>query len=363
MREFKIKGTHLEKIHITAWDNVENPVGVIQIIHGMNSYSKRHAQLAEYFNKQGYIVYAGDLVEHGGTRTVPHNDILHIDSKKGIEKLIESPKKLSIWIKEQHSDLKHIMYGHSLGAAILRYLLAKDYMKYDGAIISGTGYRGFSENRNGLRLARSLKLFRQGKKPSSLLDERVFHKIQLSLAEKVEMNDRMEWLTSDVEQTQINLNDKHLQRRVSVSAYYILFKLMSYVNDAINYKHMNKNTPILFISGEHDPLGEFGVGIIRLANDFVDIGMNSVAVKLYKDGRHEMFNEVNKEEVFSDIIEWIETRNLERNKKEEPVDNDEKIDMSLDEDMDIFEEDFEEEEEDFDDFEDEEEDFDILEEE
>ncbi len=308
MREFKINGQFISNINITVWDSVEEPKGVIQIAHGVNSYAKRYIEFAEFLNTQGYIVYINDHIEHGKTRKKPYNEIFHIDSKNGVELLVDGTKSLSLWIKENHPDIKHFIFGQSLGSLIVRYILSKANVKYDGVVIAGTSHKGLSDIKHGIRLTRLLKMTGKGSKPSELLDKRVFRNMQSSLSEKVDMEHTIEWLTRDKEKTEINLKDEHLLRRISVNAYQAIFKLAYHVSEFVNLKGMDKTTPILFVSGENDPTGEYGVAIIRLVNDFIDLGMNNVQIKMYKEARHELFSEINRDEIFADIVAWFNSQ-------------------------------------------------------
>ena len=66
-----------------------------------------------------------------------------------------------------------------------------------------------------------------------------------------------------------------------------------------------KNLPILLISGEEDPVGEGGRGVRRAMEDLQETGCTNVAMQLYPGARHELFHEINREEVFSDIVDWV----------------------------------------------------------
>ena len=68
---------------------------------------------------------------------------------------------------------------------------------------------------------------------------------------------------------------------------------------------MNKKTPVLFIAGGEDPVGERGEGVKRAAQAFKDAGIQDVSLKLYPGARHEILLETNREEVFGDVVAWI----------------------------------------------------------
>ena len=71
---------------------------------------------------------------------------------------------------------------------------------------------------------------------------------------------------------------------------------------------MPKALPVYFLSGAMDPVGANGAGVKTVAQQFRDAGMKDVTVKLYEGGRHEMFNEINRDEVTADLIDWLKVK-------------------------------------------------------
>ena len=91
----------------------------------------------------------------------------------------------------------------------------------------------------------------------------------------------------------------------TTSFYYELIRGLWKINKRENLEKIPKNLPIFMFAGDKDPVGKFGKGIIRLYNDYKELGISDLKYKLYKNGRHEMLNEKNKDEVIQDLIEWI----------------------------------------------------------
>jgi alpha-beta hydrolase superfamily lysophospholipase len=78
-----------------------------------------------------------------------------------------------------------------------------------------------------------------------------------------------------------------------------------YIQQKKNLANMKKDLPVYFIAGQEDPVGSYGKGVEQAARHFRKAGMINVALKLYPDCRHEILNELNKEEVYSDVIRWL----------------------------------------------------------
>jgi len=70
-------------------------------------------------------------------------------------------------------------------------------------------------------------------------------------------------------------------------------------------RKIRKDLPILFISGDEDPVGNYSKGVWKIAKGYDQIGLNNIKVCLFEDGRHELLHELNKDEVFSAIYKWI----------------------------------------------------------
>ena len=90
----------------------------------------------------------------------------------------------------------------------------------------------------------------------------------------------------------------------TTSYYYDLIRGLWKINEKENLKLIPKDLPVLIFAGDKDPVGDFGKGIIRLYECYKDLGIENLRYKLYKDGRHEMLNESNKDEVIEDILKW-----------------------------------------------------------
>jgi len=55
-------------------------------------------------------------------------------------------------------------------------------------------------------------------------------------------------------------------------------------------------------------VGDMGRGVEKVAGMLRKAGCRDVTVKLYPGGRHEMFNEINKDEVLADLLAWLESK-------------------------------------------------------
>jgi alpha-beta hydrolase superfamily lysophospholipase len=86
-----------------------------------------------------------------------------------------------------------------------------------------------------------------------------------------------------------------------------MFEGMLYMSDSYNLLMMKKDTPVLFISGDDDPVGEYGEGVLRAYGAFKNAGMTAAKIILYPGAKHELICETNKLEIMNDVLNWIES--------------------------------------------------------
>ena len=117
---------------------------------------------------------------------------------------------------------------------------------------------------------------------------------------------RFDWISSDKEEVKKHLNDEKVNFIFTTAGFIDLFHLVSLANSRMVSKTIPKELPILFMSGCKDPIGENGLGVKRAYELYKNIGIKDTEIKLYKDDRHELLNELNKKEVYEDILKWLE---------------------------------------------------------
>ena len=301
MIQKKIKDVFRNELHLYIWDNVENPKGVIQIVHGINEHGLRYCSFAEYLNLKGYIVYLHDQLSQGKSRTEKDQDVVYFD-KNGIDSLEFGVIAVYDEIVADYPDLNIYAIGHSLGAGVLRACLIDDVVSYKKVILNGTGKSSTKGMGFIIFVGGLIKLF-GSKKPSNLFDG-MFRETQYKLKEKVEMDHFIEWLTRDKGQNEIDKLDKYLYIRLSVSVFVDIIKLFKYVNTKRNIAKIKRDNVFLLISGTHDPATNFSIETSELNDRFVSLGIDSTLYQNF-EGRHDSFQETNKLEIYEKVVEFL----------------------------------------------------------
>lgn len=303
MKEFKVLDNRQNKLHTYLFDDVREIKGIVQILHGINEHGLRYKDFASFLNEHGYMVYVHDHVSQGYSRTEEDKENNTVDfGKHGKDVLLDGCNAVRKRIKEDFPHSPIYLFGHSLGSMIARYYLIKEENEYEKIIINGGGLSDTKGLGMGLFIGNVLKLFK-AKKPSNFFDN-TFRQTQLKLNEKVQIDHFIEWLTRDKEYTEVNKQDPFLYIRLTTRVFVDMLGLIKIINNHNNILNSHLDCEIMLLSGSHDPATNFGEDTLRLHEAFLQSGFKS-RVKIYPEGRHDTVQELNKEEVFQDILDFI----------------------------------------------------------
>ena len=193
-----------------------------------------------------------------------------------------------------------------MGSFIARKLTLDYPDFYNKAIFSGSAYPPKSLLFFGKLLTKIIKFFKGKKAVSKLIQDISIDANPKKLRkDKIISGDKEEWLTRDKKIQEYYKYSKMCGQPFSLQANYDLFNWIQEVNKTKYIKKGNFNQPIFFISGGHDPLSNYGKEINELANKYIDVGYKKIKVKVYPEARHEVLNEVNRNQVYQDVLNFI----------------------------------------------------------
>ena len=292
-----------EKIFYYHW-KTNNPKGIVQIAHGVGEHAGRYKPIASLLQEQGYEVYANDHRVHGNS--VKSKDLLGFyEGGNYFNDAVEDMHELTKIIQQEHSDRKVILFGHSMGSLLSREYVTK-YGKYlDALVLSGTASFMKGLGTVGLAGANITKFFIGRKRSSSTLKSLFFSEFN----KKFKPNrTKVDWISRDDKQVDLFESDPLRIEDFSTSVFIDILKGSKKINTQRTFEATPKDLPIYIFSGDKDPVGEMGKGIKKVANQYKKAGINDLTLKIYEGGRHEMLNEINKEEVEQDFINWLNHR-------------------------------------------------------
>lgn len=292
------------KIYYFKWLPDEEIKGIMLIAHGMAEHSERYDDFADFLNRNGFAVFANDQRGHG--KTAGSTDkVGFVSHENGWKIMVNDFLKMKKEAKKQYPDVPLFAIGHSMGTFILRDIVltgnnASSDLK--GIILSGTGCGLGLMGQIGKLIFKSEISKKGASGKSQLLHNMSFGKYNKSFRPN---RTEFDWLSTNNENVDKYIKDPYCGTVFSASFFRDLAHGIEKVNNFKNIKNVSKNVPILLISGENDPVGNFTKGVKRVYRDYTRVGVSDIKMKFYEGFRHEILNEAGKEKVYQDIFDWI----------------------------------------------------------
>ena len=280
----------------------DKPKAVIQIVHGMAEYIDRYDDLAEYLVSRGFVVCAEDHIGHGKSATGP-SEYGHMPAHGGKDILIGDVHTLYRMTHELFPDAPYVLYGHSMGSFITRAYLARYGDELAACVLSGTGNVPAALSKFGRTLARTLAAVRGERFRSTFIDNMGAG----AYGKRIE-NARtdLDWLSTDDAVVDAYIADDLCGFMFTVGGYATLLDLTAEVVTPACAARVPESLPVLLVVGDGDPVGDMGEGVKAAAQLLRDAGVQQVDMKIYEGMRHEIHNEIGKEQVYDYAASWIE---------------------------------------------------------
>jgi alpha-beta hydrolase superfamily lysophospholipase len=249
----------------------------------------------------GIVLAGNDHPGHGESAASPE-DFGYFAKDGGVELVVEGLAEMSRILSERYEGKPLILLGHSMGSFLCRIYLTKYAENLAGAIVMGTAGAG-APTGAGIALANLVALFRGERHRSKLL-----RSIQQSgyLKRCGKNPDRCDWLTRDRAVVEKYNSDKYCNYIFTVSGYRDLFRMLEAVSTEEWAPNVPTDLPILLISGEDDPVGGYGRGVCAVAGALTHAGARKLTTVLIPGARHEVLNEIDREETYAVIDKWID---------------------------------------------------------
>ena len=277
------------------------PRAVVQIAHGIAEHIDRYRPFMEFLADNGFVAAGNDHLGHGKSIRVPEEQGFFAE-KDGWWRVVDDMDKLHDIMSNEYPELPYVLFGHSMGSFLTRTYLIKHPDKYDGVILSGTGHQSPALVLGGNAAASVMAKLNGAMGDGAKLDSLAFG----TYLNKIENpRTKFDWLSRDTEQVDKYIADPLCGFVGKIGLYRDMMQGIKFITDKKNIAQMNKEKPVYFMSGDGDPVGDYGKGVERAYKAFCDAGLHDVFMRLYPGGRHEMLNETNKEQVYQDILNWL----------------------------------------------------------
>ena len=288
------------QIHYCRWTPQGKPKAVLQIVHGIAEFVERYDDFANYLTEQGFLVVAEDHMGHGKSI---NGDGIQGYFHGGWFTAVEDTCQLLRQTKTEFPDIPYVLFGHSMGSFMTRTILCKyPDLGMDAAVICGTGWQPAFALPALIKVVQQICKKTGETKPNEKLQKLIFGGYNNRVEHR---RTDFDWLTRDGAIVDAYIAHPLCGFTASCGLLRDMMQGIYYVEQPQNLAKMPKDLPVYFIAGQEDPVGSYGKGVRQAADAFTGAGMQNVSVKLYPLCRHEILNEINRAEVYRDVLNWI----------------------------------------------------------
>jgi alpha-beta hydrolase superfamily lysophospholipase len=280
--DFRFISTDGLRVACARWDSRGPARGVVQIAHGLGEHLGRYAGLIEALIEDGICVYGNDHRGHG--RTAPSAKHFGDFGEGGFNLLVEDMIRLSNIAREENPGKPFILLGHSMGSFAAQQYALDHHSEIGGLALSGSGIL------DGLaRLASSASAEKNNLLNAAFEPSRT----------------PFDWLSRDSTVVDAFINDPLCFGALQPAAYESFLAAAHRLSDPGNLRKIRHDLPIYLFSGSEDPIGQQLEGIHALIERYHAAGVEHISHDFYPGGRHEMLNEINRDEVRANLLHWI----------------------------------------------------------
>lgn len=274
---------------------------IVQLSHGMVEFIDRYKPLAEDLAGRGILVTGHDHLGHGGSiRT--KDDYGYFAEPDGNRAVLDDLHAMTTLTKQLYPGVPYFLLGHSMGSFYARQYLCEYGAELDGAILMGTGYQPKALVTLARTVCRMLAVFFGWHHRSRLVRDLSF----LGYNKGLEGRTPHDWLNRDPAEVDKYRADERCMFTFTLNAYYSMFTGILRLYDPDFLNRMPKDLPLLFLAGDADPVGEQSKGVQRAIDSLKAVGVQNITQKFYPGARHELLVEINRQEVFADIGNWLD---------------------------------------------------------
>lgn len=290
-------------LNVIIWETEKEPIGVLQIVHGMAEYIDRYDNFAKYMTEQGFNVIGHDHLGHGHSVSDEH-DYGFFAEENGDKIIIEDMHSVTQYAREKWEELPNFILGHSMGSFCLRQYLTKYSNDVFGAIIMGTGWIPSAAALLGKTIATNTCKSKGSHTVNPLLIKLTLEPYNKPFAPA---RTNCDWLSRDEKQVDLYVNDKLCGFDFTAGAYKDFFTVLEKIAKNRQLIGMRKSLPILITSGSVDPVGG-KKACEKLNAQYKRCGIDDVTLKLWENDRHEILNELDKSDVYLYIYNWLKSK-------------------------------------------------------
>lgn len=279
-----------------SW-TIEKPKAIVAIAHGMAEHAARYDEFAQALNHAGFLVQAIDHLGHGAQIKQDQKGHWPHD---GFDQCVTN---MHTWIQALHTTYKVPVFllGHSMGSFFAQAYVSRYSESIAGCILSGTNAPN-AMAKMGSILANVLFFAADRTKPNGFLNNLSFGSFNKPFAPN---RTEFDWLSRDEKRVDAYVSDPWCGYVCTTGFFQSFLKGLSKLSTPSELAAIRKDLPLYLFAGSLDPVGGQGKGVKRMAELYREAGISDVELRLYAEGRHEMLNEINRNDVYADCIHWL----------------------------------------------------------
>jgi alpha-beta hydrolase superfamily lysophospholipase len=292
------------ELFIYRWRSESAPVrATVQIAHGMGEHAGRYERLAAQLCGAGFEVFAADTRGHGLSIFAP--ELLgHLADSDGWNKAVDDVDRIASHIAAERPGVPHALLGHSLGSLLALDSLTRGRTPPDAVVLSGISGPPGRAIWLALAVARFERLRLGVRGQSALLERMLFGQFNRAFEPG---ESAFDWLSRDRAEVAKYVADPLCGFVLSVGGICDLSAGLRRMFTPSALAQVPRGVPVLLLSGANDPVHDSLRGIRVLSKALRGGGGERLTERIYPDGRHEMLNETNRDEVTRDLLEWLES--------------------------------------------------------
>ena len=291
-------------LHAIRWIPEGEPVAILQIIHGMQEYIDRYDEFANFLAEKGIIVIGNDHLGHGGS-VGERGTYGYFCKNDPATVLVRDAHRLKKMTQEDFPGIPCFILGHSFGSFVAREYITRYGTGIKGAIIQGTAFMPGGTIKSLGGLVNFLQVVMGEKYRSTMVNNMAF-KGYLKKIPNPRTN--FDWLSHNEASVDKYAADPACNFVFTLNGFKTMAELLKRVQDTDKMEDIPKDLPILITAGKEDPVGNYGEGPEKLYNIYKnDLQIKNVDIKIYDGLRHELQQEIGREQVYADQYEWIKT--------------------------------------------------------
>ncbi len=303
-KEFSFPSSdRVQELYACIWicEEFEKYKGIIQIAHGMEEHILRYQGFAVFLANQGFIVCGNDHMGHGRSMGCWEDRGHFGDGENNWEFLVRDMHYLMNFVKNLYEPMPFFLIGHSMGSFLAREFAARYGDELNGTIFMGTS-GGHPFLNVGISLCEEGIRLKGARGRDDTLNRLAFGAFNIKF---LPHRTNFDWISSDETIVDNFIEDEKCGFEFTYAGYRDLFTLLKEISSLEWAQRIRKDLPMLLLSGEEDPVGDYGKGVEKVYQWLQEAGCENISMKLYENGRHELLNEQFYMRVYRYILRWL----------------------------------------------------------